>query len=51
MSFSAADLASGRQEVNHFLNSSGAMHVQRNVDEILCNRLADKVTLFIRREL
>lgn len=27
------------------------MHIQRNIDKILCNGLADKVTLFVRRKL
>ena len=42
------DLAAGRQEINHLLHSTRAMHVQGDVHEILSNRLADKVPLFIR---
>ena len=41
-------LALGREEVNHFLDGSGPVHVQRDVDEVLRDRLADDVPLLVR---
>ena len=45
------DLAAGREEVDHLLDRAGAVHVQRDVDEFLCDRLADDVPLLVRRVL
>ena len=42
------DLPAGRQEIDHLLHSTCTVHVQGDVHEILCNRLADEVPLFVR---
>jgi len=47
----ATCLASGRQEVNHLLHGPRTVHVQRNGNEILSNRLADNVPLVVRGKL
>lgn len=47
----ATCLASGGQEINHFLYGARTMHVQRDVNEILSDRLANDVSLIICREL
>lgn len=39
------------QEVDHLLNSSGSVHIQGNVDQVLGNRLADDTTLLVGRVL
>ena len=44
-------LSSSRQEVDHLLHRSRAMHVQRDGDEILCDSLANQIALFVRRVL
>ena len=44
-------LPTSRQEVDHLLDRTGTVHVQRDVDEILRDRLADDVPLLIRGEL
>ena len=42
-------LSACRKEINHLLNSAGPMHIQRNVNKILCHRFTDDVALLIRR--
>ncbi len=44
-----AGLSRVRQEVNHLLNSSGAMHVERDGDQIIGYGLADDAALFLSR--
>ena len=44
-------LPASRQEVDHLLDRAGAVHVQRDVDEFLCDGLADDVPLLVRRVL
>lgn len=44
-------LSPGSQEINHLLDSPSPMHVQRDVDQIRGNGIANEVTLFIRRVL
>ena len=44
-------LPTSRQEVDHLLDRAGAVHVQRDVDEFLCDGLADDVPLLVRRVL
>ena len=39
------------EEVDHLLNSSGTVHVQRDADKIVGNRLADDVSLLLGRVL
>ena len=46
-----SDLSASGQEVNHLLNGTGSMHVQRYIDQIRGNGIADEVSLFIRRIL
>ena len=41
------DLSASGQEVDHLLHSTSAMHVEGNVDQVLCDRLADEVPLFV----
>src|ERR1700722_12373222 len=43
-------LSSCRQEIDHFLYSTRTMHVQRDVDQFLGNRLAYHATLLVRRK-
>lgn len=43
-------LPSSRKKINHLLNSTSAMHIQRYIDQFLCDRFTDKVALFICRE-
>jgi hypothetical protein len=45
------DLTPSRKEVNHLLNRTCTMHIERDVDEVLGNRFADEIALFIRGEL
>ena len=40
-------LSPSRQEVNHLLDSTGTVHVQRDVDQVLRDRLADDIALFV----
>jgi hypothetical protein len=47
----ATCLASGGQEINHFLCCARTVHVQRNVNEILSDGLANDVSLIICGEL
>ena len=42
------NLSASGQEINHLLNSTGSMHVQRDVDKIRGNGVADEVALFVR---
>ena len=44
-------LALSGEEVDHLLDRAGAVHVQRDVDEFLCDGLADDVPLLVRRVL
>ncbi len=41
-------LSARRQKVDHLLNRSGTVHVKRDVDEVLSNRLADHIPLVVR---
>ena len=45
------DLATRREEVNHLLDSARAVHVERDVDEVLGDGLADEVALLVGTEL
>ena len=45
------DLLRRRQELNHFLNSSCAVHVQRNVDQLRRNSLNNGGALLVTTEL
>lgn len=45
------NLSASGQEINHLLNSTGSMHVQRDVDQVRGNGIADEVALFVRRIL
>jgi hypothetical protein len=36
-----------RQKVDHFLNSPCSMHIERNIDKVLGNGLANNVSLLI----
>jgi hypothetical protein len=47
----ATCLASSGQEINHFLYCARTVHVQRNVDEILSDGLANDVSLIVCGEL
>ena len=40
-------LSLGGEEVNHLLHSSGAVHVERDIDQILSDGLADDIALLI----
>lgn len=42
-------LSASREEIDHLLDGTGTVHVKRNIDEILSNRLADDVALVICR--
>jgi hypothetical protein len=42
-------LSASGQEINHLLHGTGSMHVQRDVDQIRGDGIADEVALFIRR--
>ena len=42
------NLSASRQKVDHLLHRSGTMHVERDVDKVLSDRLADEVPLLIR---
>ena len=42
------NLSASGQEINHLLNSTGSMHVQRDVDQVRGNGIADEVALFVR---
>lgn len=42
-------LTRGRQEIDHLLDSSRAVHVQGDVDKVLSDRSADLIPLFIGR--
>lgn len=42
-------LSSSGQEINHFLYSSSAMHVQRYIDQVLRHRFAYHIALFVGR--
>jgi len=46
-----SNLSASGQEINHLLNGTGSMHIQRDVDQIRGNGITDEVTLFIRRVL
>ena len=46
-----SNLSASGQEIDHLLNGAGSMHVQRDIDQIRGNGIADKVALFIRRIL
>lgn len=50
-SIGKSNLSASGQEINHLLNSTSSMHVQRNIDEIRGNGITDEVALFIRRIL
>jgi hypothetical protein len=41
------NLLRGRQELNHLLDSTGAVHVQGNVDQLGCNILNNDGSLFV----
>ena len=43
-----SNLSASGQEINHLLNGTGSMHVQRNIDQIRGNGITDEVALFIR---
>ena len=43
-----SNLSTGGQEINHFLNGTGSMHVQRDVDQVRGNGITDEVTLLVR---
>ena len=45
------DLTAGAEEVDHLLHRARAVHVERDVDEILRDGLADKVALLVRAVL
>lgn len=42
------NLSASGQEINHLLNCTSSMHVQRDVDQIRGNGIADEIALFIR---
>ncbi len=44
-----AGLSRVRQKVNHLLNSSGAVHVEGDGDQIVGHGLADDAALFLSR--
>jgi hypothetical protein len=46
---SVTDLAAGGKEIDHLLYSARTMHVERNIDQILSDRLADEVALIVSR--
>lgn len=45
------DLTASGEEVDHLLNRTSTMHIERDVDKILGHRLADEITLLVRGEL
>ena len=45
------NLSLGGEEVNHLLNGTRAVHVERDVDQILSDGLADDIALLIGGEL
>ena len=46
-----AHLTGRRQEVDHLLHRARAVHVERDVDEVLRDGLADEVALLVGAEL
>lgn len=44
-------LTLGRKEVDHLLNCTSTVHVERNVDQVLRNGLAYNIALLVRGEL
>jgi len=46
-----SNLSASGQEIDHLLNGTGSMHVQRDIDQIRGNGITDEVALFVRRIL
>lgn len=42
------NLSTSRQEIDHLLHCTGAVHVQGDVDQVLSDGLADEVPLLVR---
>ena len=45
------DLPPGAEEIDHLLHRARAVHVERDVDQVLSDRVANHVPLIIRRVL
>jgi len=43
-----SNLSASGQEINHLLNSASSMHVQRDIDQVRGDGIADEVALFVR---
>ena len=50
-SFGKSNLSASGQEINHLLNGTSSVHVQRDIDQVRGNGIADEIALFIRRIL
>lgn len=44
-------LSTSGQEINHLLNGTSPVHIQRDIDQILCNRVTNDIALLVCRVL